>query len=189
MSPVWFCRASRSIAGERMRTPSSSPLAAEHLGEAVEVAAGRGAADVRGLDFRVLEQRVVAGQVAAEVLDRHRAAHVGLDVPRREVGAQAHAGVVHAERREQVLVQQRLVIAALGVGADQRGAHQHVVDQRRVVAAACPAAPRRGRSRSRLRTAPAAGRGTCPASASTRRASRRCGSAGGRTSRPRAACR
>ncbi len=89
---------------------------------------------MRGLDLGILEKRVVALDVAAEVLDRDSATHVGLDVPVLEVPTQAHAGAVHLERGEQILVQQGLVVSALGICSDQRGAEQHVVHERGVVA-------------------------------------------------------
>jgi hypothetical protein len=163
MSPVWTRRARRIIAGERMRTPSSSPRAGASRQSATgrrrskrsrRAGPPRPGSSNSAWSPSILRDKCLIGTVPRMSGRTWRS----LRSARRPMLVSASS-----ERREQVLVQQRLVIARPWIGADQRHAHQHVVDQRRIVARS-PGGWCRGRGRCFRRTAPAAGRGTCPAS-------------------------
>ena len=72
---------------------------------------------------------------AAQVLLRGMAAEVGKDVPFLEILAQAYGGVLHLQRRQDLVLHQLAVGAPPGVRAPHRLAHEGVVAQRRIMRA------------------------------------------------------
>ena len=91
----------------------------EHLGEAEHVGHGRGDTHPRHLGVFFLERSIGAQVAMPAMADRIVAAKIRHHFARLEVGAQSHGGIVHLERRQNFILHDLAVTAAL---ADRCGA-------------------------------------------------------------------